>query len=343
MRHLFVALVLLPALAGAADEGKKPDRPKKARAGRGPSPPAIDRAALAKLKPLPELGAGKYKGYQGGLYPGGKNERPADHEKAGLALARKMRPLDREGKPDPRGKVVLLSIGMSNTTQEFSAFVRLANADRDKSPHLVPVDGAQGGMSAGRIVDPDDGGSGTRFWKTVDRRLKSAGVTRAQVQVVWVKQADPGPTQGFPRYARALEEELAKIVRLLPKRFPNVKLAYLSSRTYGGYAKTRLNPEPYAYESGFSVKWLIERQIKGEASLNHDPGKGKVRAPWLSWGPYLWANATAKNPEGLSYEEDDFGPDGTHPSASGRRKVAEALLRFFKGDRTARPWFVKGK
>jgi hypothetical protein len=175
----------------------------------------------------------------------------------------------------------------------------------------------------------------------VDRRLQDAGVSREQVQAAWIKQADPGPTQGFPQYAQTLERELRQIVQLMHRRFPNLKLVYLSSRTYGGYAKTRLNPEPYAYESGFAVKWLIEEQIKGDPSLNYEPGKGAVMAPWLSWGPYLWANGTTKLANGLFYEESDFAGDGTHPSASGQRKVAEALLHFFKSDSTTKPWFVR--
>ncbi len=117
-------------------------------------------------------------------------------------------------------------------------------------------------------------------------------------------------------------------------------LVYLSPRTYGGYATTRLNPEPYAYESGFAVKWLIEDQLKGKAGLNHDAAKGKVVAPWLSWGPYLWANGEKKNADGLMYLKGDYGPDGTHPTAQGQRKVGEALLRFFKSDATTKPWFV---
>ncbi|HWH71157.1 MAG TPA: hypothetical protein VNT26_17350 [Candidatus Sulfotelmatobacter sp.] len=80
-----------------------------------------------------------------------------------------------------------------------------------------------------------------------------------------------------------LENELARIMQVLHQRFPNLKLVYLSSRTssrtYGSFAKTRLNPEPYAFESGFSVKWLLERQLKGEAALNCDPAKGAVTAP----------------------------------------------------------------
>jgi hypothetical protein len=298
------------------------------------------RVDTSGLKPLTEMAGAEYKGQLGGLYPGGKNQRPAAHEKAGRALARKVRPLDAEGKPSHDGKMVLLSVGMSNTTQVFSAFKRLADADRDKNPKLILVDGAQGGMSADRIVDPEDNRSGTRFWQVVDQRLKAAGVTRFQVQAAWIKQADPGPRQGFPGYARTLQKELERIVQVLHERFPNLKLVYLSSRTYGGYARTPLNPEPYAYESGFSVRWLIEKQLKGDPALNYDPAKGAVRSPWLSWGPYLWANGTSKRADGFYYLESDFGPDGTHPSVQGRQKVASELLRFFKNNTTTQPWFL---
>jgi hypothetical protein len=298
------------------------------------------KADTSQLKPLPELGPEKYQGFPGGLYPEGRNERPPAHGAAGLALAKQVQPLDADGRPSPDGKIVLLSVGMSNTTQEFSVFKAQADADPDRNPKLVLVDGAQGGMTAARTGNPDDNGSGTKYWTTVDQRLKAAGVTRAQVQAAWIKQADAGPTQGFPAYAKTLEEELARIVRLLHTRFPNLKLVYVSSRTYGGYARTGLNPEPYAYESGFSVKWLIEQQLRGESSLNYDPAKGEVKAPWLSWGPYLWANGMRPNADGLAYAEGDFAGDGTHPSGSGRRKVAEQLLRFFKTDPTARPWFA---
>jgi hypothetical protein len=302
-------------------------------------PPKVD---TSHFKPLTELGRDEYHGFQGGLYPEGKNERPASHEAAGVALAGRVRPLDADGQPRPDGKIVLLGVGMSNTSQAFTAFERLANSDPDKNPHVVLVNGAQGGMTAFAIQDPDDQRNGTRYWTTVDERLKAAGVTRAQVQAIWIKQADAGPTQGFPKYAQTLQAELGKIAQLLPARFPNVKLVYLSPRTYGGYAKTRLNPEPYAYESGFSVKWLIEQQLKGDPALNYDPAIGAVRAPWLSWGPYLWANGSAKRADGFNYEESDFAAaDGTHESPSGQRKVAKLLLDFFKTDRTTRGWFVR--
>src|SRR5215467_12438650 len=59
--------------------------------------------------PLNDLGAGSYKGMQGGLYPGGSNVRPAGHETAGLDLARSIGPLGTTGQSDPSGHIVLLS------------------------------------------------------------------------------------------------------------------------------------------------------------------------------------------------------------------------------------------
>ena len=294
------------------------------------------------FKPLSELGTDLYQGYPGGLYPEGQNVPPPEHEAAGLALANQIQPLDAHGQPNSQnGRIVLLSIGMSNTTQEFSAFMRIANADRERNPRLVIVDGAQGGMSANRIINPDDGANGTRFWTTVSQRLERAGVTPNQVQVAWVKQADPGPTLAFPADAEQLQGELAIIARILKDRFPNIKIAYYSSRIYAGYATTRLNPEPFAYQSGFAVKWLIESQINGDPELNYDPARGQVNAPWLAWGPYLWADGLTPRQDGLTWECDDFQTDGTHPSESGRQKVANLLLDFFKTDPTARPWFLR--
>ncbi|MFO0968342.1 MAG: hypothetical protein U0793_22535 [Gemmataceae bacterium] len=302
--------------------------------------PKIDTSALV---PINDLGAGEYKGSKGGFYPDGKNERPANHEAAGLALAKQVQPLDAAGEPSPDGKIVLLSVGMSNTAQASQGFQKALAREAGINPRFLFVNGAQGGMTAFAIQDPEDKRSGTRYWTTVDDRLRSAGVSRHQVQAVWIKEADAGPKEGFPGYAKKLEEELTRIVQLLPGRFPNVKLVYLTSRTYGGYARTPLNPDPYAYESGFSVKWLIERQIAGEAALNFNPKRGALKAPWLSWGPYFWANGAKKRSDGFFYEPRDFAPDGTHLSASGQEKVGRLMVDFFRADTTTRGWFLTSK
>ena len=270
---------------------------------------------------------------RGGLYPDGANKRPAAHEAAGLRLAAEVRPRNAAGALDEQnGRIVFLSIGMSNTTQEFSAFKQIADRDLAKNPRAAIVDGAQGGWSADRIV-----ADGAAYWNEVERRLAAAGVTPAQVQAAWMKQADAQPRQPFPEDARRLQAELQTLAQSLRSRFANLRLLYLSSRIYAGYASTALNPEPYAYQSGFAVKWLIEQQIQGSAELSIDAG----RAPWLAWGPYLWADGAQMRPDGLTWSCSDFEDDGTHPANAARRKVAALLLDFLLTDTTARSWFAR--
>src|SRR2546426_114781 len=72
--------------------------------------------------PLNDLGPGIYRGFSGGLYPNGKNNRPTAHNAAGLEIAtNQIKPLDAAGNTNSTtGKVVMISIGMSNTTQEYA-------------------------------------------------------------------------------------------------------------------------------------------------------------------------------------------------------------------------------
>src|SRR5205085_59775 len=218
-------------------------------------------AALLLAIPLTELGTGKYLDqFQGGLYENGSNIMPLDHRAAELRHIAAVQPLDRDGNPSAEGKIVLLSIGMSNTTQEFCA------------------------------------------------------------------QGNPSPSAD----AYALVREIADIVRAAKTRYPNLQLVFLSSRIYAGWATTTLNPEPYAYESGFAVKWLIAAQIEQRRSARVDPAAGNLddrAGPWIGWGPYLWDN---------TWPRSDFESDGTHPAQPAEQKVGRMLLEFFK----QQPWFV---
>jgi hypothetical protein len=87
-----------------------------------------------------------------------------------------------------------------------------------------------------------------------------------------------------------LQRDTQALLQNARVRFPNLRIAYLGSRIYGGYAGGPLNPEPYAYESAFVVRWLIQDQIAGAAALTFDPEKGQRKWPLLLWGPYLWAD-----------------------------------------------------
>ncbi len=305
----------------------------------------VDRAAWKEAHParestglvaLPDLGNGTYQGEQGGLYPGGENTPPAAHLKAGLAIARHIVPLDAEGRPSADGKIVLISVGMSNTTMKFQTFQKLAAGDAGVNPRVVLVDGAQGGQVVWVTDNPN-----MPYWEVNEQRLKASGVTRNQVQAAWILQAIPGPMKPFPGEVKDLQRYLVETLHVLHDKFPNLKIAYLSSRTYAGYATSPLNPEPHSYESGFAVKWLIAGQIAGDPELNFDSAKGAVRAPWCAWGPYVWADGVKPNKDGLSYVRADYvDQDGTHPSPSGREKVAARLLEFLKTDPSARTWFA---
>lgn len=286
------------------------------------------------LVPLNDLGTNTYNGAEGGLYPGGSNMRPAAHEAAGIQEARAVRPRDADGEPSDDGKVVLLSIGMSNTTQEFSTFKPQADADPEKNSNLVIVDGAQGSKDALTWANPTNA-----TWTTVATRLAQAGVSTSQVQIVWLKQQIVGDNLAtFPTGVNTLRDALRDIVLIAKSRYPNLRVLYLSSRAYGGYSTVLRGTG--AYENGFAVKWLVQDQINGDSRLTYSVSNAP--APWMAWGPYFWADGLTPRSDGLTWACSDFNDDGIHPSvASGRPKVAQRLLDFFKSDSTARLWFLQ--
>jgi hypothetical protein len=316
---------------------------KAIRLGRKETLTAKERSSVG-LKPLTEMTAeDRYKGEDGGLYGGGKNEPPEAHLKAALAESARIVPLDEDGKPSKYGKIVLMSLGMSNTAGVWVTFKEMADRDPQKSPHVVIVNGAVGGAGAQSWSKGPRSGP----WQTFAQRIKEAKVFPKQVQVVWIKHADPMPSPDEKplEYAKNLKTWLRSIVRTLKAEYPSVKIVYLSSRTYGGYnaAGLRLvNPEPFAYESAFSVRWLIQDQVNGETDLNFDPTKGNAVAPLLLWGPYLWADGlTPRKADGLVWLRSDYSNDGVHPTVNGREKAAGQLLRFFKEDAGTKKWFAK--
>jgi hypothetical protein len=217
----------------------------------------------------------------------------------------------------------------------------LEDPDVDQSA-LALINGAQPGQTAMDWDASDDGA----YDRVRDRALAPLGLSEAQVQVVWLKQAHPTPHVSLPAAdadAFLLERDLGEIVRALRVRYPNLELVFVSSRTYGGYATTELNPEPYAYESGFSVKWLVEAQIHQTRTGEVDPLAGDLhpdRVPWVGWGPYLWTSGAEPRSDGLVWLPEDVRPDGTHPDSTGVEKVGELLLEFFSSSPVAICWFL---
>jgi hypothetical protein len=210
----------------------------------------------------------------------------------------------------------------------------------------VLLNGARGGQVATRWASA----TSPEYDRIRDSGLAPLALSERQVQIVWVKIANAGPTVRLPAAnadAFTLAAQHGSVLRALQARYPNLQLVFLSSRIYAGFATTTLNPEPYAFESGLAVKWVIESQIaqvRGTqpavpiAAGNLDYRTG---TPWVAWEPYLWAdNAQKPRSDGFFWVREDFQNDGTHPARTGEDKVGHLLLEFFKSSPFTRCWFV---
>ena len=246
-----------------------PSRPQLRRVSFAPAAVASLAASLAPVShgsdctrtgvgfiPLTQLGQSLYLGqYPGGLYPGGRNTMPLLHLNEGLKRAQSVQPRNSAGQPDPNGRIVFLSIGMSNTTQEWcsqasptvcdpwSFMGRAAASPLVEHARLLVADGARGGQDASTwdsVTDPN--------YNTVrDQVLVPQGVTEAQVQAIWLKVANAQPTVPLPSPtadAFTLKAQSGNIVRACRARYPNLQIVFVSTRIYAGYASSVLNPEP---------------------------------------------------------------------------------------------------
>src|SRR5437016_4030091 len=261
LRALLVKLLMI--LAGCGGGGNTTSTSNVAPPGNGTP------SSTSTMVALNDLGNGTYLGFSGGLYPSGSNTMPAQHHTAGLAHATAIHPVDINGNASPSGKYILLSIGMSNTTQEFcsvpatlpcNSWTFMGQAATDATVNhtsLVLVNGAEGGKAASFWTSP----TLADYDRIRDTVLTPQGLSEKQVQIVWLKVANPGPTIALPAAnadAYTLLGQEGSILLALKTGYPNLQQVFVSSRIYAGYATSTLNPEPYAYESGFSAKWLIQ-------------------------------------------------------------------------------------
>jgi hypothetical protein len=169
------------------------------------------------MTPLTDLGSGQYLGFAGGLYPTGKNSPPSAYLDAGVALGATVQPVGRDGKPSISGKIVMISIGMSNTSRQFSQFIRLAGADARKNPSLLMIDAARNGAAATQIAVPFGD-----YWIHVDRQLQRCEVSPAQVHVAWLKAAlDVALDRGNSQYEVSAAETCIRLQPDLWRLFGN--------------------------------------------------------------------------------------------------------------------------
>jgi hypothetical protein len=342
------------------------------------------RAAHAQT-PLDEAGDDYLDMFPLGLYPGG-NRMPAEHHQEGLSAAQAITPRALDGSADDSGHVVFLAIGGDDAADTFctaaptsppmrnnenllceneSVLGRVGQHGRrveSLNPSTYLLNAAFPGQYAAAWEDdsgppfmPDVGGAAINGnYSRVGAWVLSTFASEAQVQVAWVKLWNAEPTRALPAEdadAYVLVERLGNVLRFMKARYPNLQVVLLTSREYGGYATGTLNPEPYAYETGFAVKWLIEAQIAqmengGEVQdaragdLNYQSGV----APWIAWGPYTWSNGSKGRERGPSWVQADFEPSapslGTFFSVNGQSKASLSLLHHLTLSPFAKCWLM---
>ena len=308
--------------------------------------------------------------------------------------------------PGETPKIVVVGIGMSHWTKELChdqgpywqpqpcdpwSFIYKFENHTGVNPSVLVVDCALGGHPAQDWVSDDiiKGGMHYHLYTDCNNHLMNdLGVFPAQVQIVLLKQANtanrgidlvPIPDNGLPQGcatnpvygtdpdACVLLNELGTITRFFKaNEYANTRMMFVTSRSYGGYA-TGLNPEPFAYETGFALKWLIGSQIRETlngtvndtaGSLSYHINDSSGTAPWIDWGTYQWAAGTMVPCQhcaipGLTWRQDDymnpqptcpageecdFEQDNIHPSSCGRDKASNMLMYNLCNSAYAAPW-----
>lgn len=290
------------------------------------------------------------------------NTPPPEHDSLGAIYAAAIEPLSVTGAPlEPSlgGRVVFLSMGYSNTSGKFcqrgivdgvscnpwsfEGKWKTSSQLNQPANGLQVFNGATKGGTTAKWDDPADPDYGIVY-----DALTAYGLSPLQVQVVYAELALANPTIGLPNF----NSDMYNLVRMggaqmraMKVRYPNVRQAFISPRDYAGYSKGTLSREPFAYESAFAAKWLVQAQLTQIATGVIDTLAGDLSlavAPWLTWGPYLWASGTPRA-DGLFWLPTNYdAKDGVHFSTSGETKAAGLMIDFFSLSPYSRCWFVKG-
>ncbi len=277
------------------------------------------------LTPICDLGQATYQGFVGGLYPNGVNFVPPAHKAAGAAIAAAIQPIN--------GKVVLAGVGFSVSNLIFEQMQAQLAANPNVNPALTTINLCKAGIDAADVADPSHG-----YWiHYVPTQLANAGLGAGDVQAIWLLSGQQ--LQGtFPTIAQQLQATWRTMLETLKAKFPNAVLCFNTTDPYHGYSDQ--NYEPWVYEQGFALKWVLEEQIYG-AALNYDPVAGPVTAPWCAWADYPWADGINARADGLDWIcPDDVDYLGVHPSATGAEKLATRQVNALFHNSACWPWLI---
>jgi hypothetical protein len=257
------------------------------------------------------------------------------------------------------GRIVFLSMGFSNTNGKWCLRGSVDGVTcnswsfmgrwRTNGQMRQPVDGLQifNGTTKGGTTPKWDDPADLEY-ENIANALAAQGLSPLQVQALYVEIVLPNAFISLPDTNAdmyKLVQAAGNQMRAIKVRYPNTRQVYISPRDYAGYSKGMLSREPFAYESAFAVKWLIQAQITQLATGVVDTLAGDLDlsvAPWLTWGPYLWATSTPRA-DGLFWLISHFDTkDGVHFSKSGETKASGWMMGWFNASPFSMCWLLKG-
>lgn len=301
------------------------------------------------LIPLTDMGYTRYGPFRGGLYPYFMNDIPETHLNKGKALSNAMVPLNNVGDVDwENGNVLVIGMGGSTASNAYNAMVdSLKTWDYVGVNPCLKLKGLfYGGKDLTTMIDT----TSTDYWDYLQEKIDARGDTWDNIQIVWMQTHTELPIDDSILYIKTTVNQYITLLQRIQDSMANVKQVFFTGFHYTGYTHPSHElyealAEPKAYWGNLAIKVLIERQIAGDPALAFEGPDKKV--PWISWGPYWWADGT--NPraiDGLTwsceeYRDDDTG-GGFHLEESGKGKEAMMFIDFLESNLVTGKWYLDG-
>ena len=294
--------------------------------------------AVTTSIPLNDLGTGLYKGYMGGLYPGGANAASGQYAADLLQISGSIAPRDTFGKASATGKITFISLGASIGGKNMRGLIKKTTGNPLTNPKLLLINCNDGSQNAplSAIMNPND-----PYWAYVTKTLKNKNSSYRQVQIVYLETDDGILIKKFPDRATMLRDKIEACARTMQQKFVNIKVLYLLGRTRtfndSTVHATVWNTEPSPYYFGWACKWAIQDQINGVTGTAYK-GTGKV-APIMTWGFYEWADSLPRKTDNFYWRSTET-KDGLHSNDAGEDTLATRFQKFLLKDSSAKKWYA---
>lgn len=285
--------------------------------------------------PLNDLGSGLYKGYMGGLYPGGANKPPTKYAADLLMISRNIVPIDKNGEASSeKGFIVFISMGASTGGKNMTALINKTKGNPLTNPYLKLMNCNQPAQVAPLSAIAD---SANPYWLHITQILTLHKSGYKQVQVVYLETDDGEVTANFPNRPVLIKDKIEACLRTMKQKFANLKIVYVLGRTRTfSNTVTPWNTEPSPYYFGWACKWAIEDQINGVPGTEYK-GPNKV-APMLAWGFYQWADSLPRITDNFYWRYSET-KDGLHANEAGQDTLSTRFQKFLLTDVYASKWY----